>query len=609
MKMKFFTLIIAILCLSMLFVACNDGKVVCDGHTDANADKLCDTCSAALCEEHKDSNADQICDVCTIAIEADKCAEGHVDADLNKYCDICARGLVTITQIVAPEAGTEMTVKPLPETNDIESYYDLTVEKVEPLEQIATIENLVELSGKYAYTKEEVAKNEEENEYVHKVFDYMTGKAAFSYTAAENEYVSVGLDDYYMTVFVGSYDEDYNFTYSLYKVLAYDGSVIYDVMANEMDEEGQIHWYGMDNEWSATELFYFQIDKTIWAVDTESGEIINTFDEKAFVQRPNFDVIYNGVGYIEYENTIYTYDITNWIECTFSYELDSYFFDYDWFVLEDGNILLQTIVALPKNEASFDVVLYDDKYDGAHTIIDIKTGETKNIEFGYLIEELYLAEDLDQTAKANYAEIVPISNYTIDDNGYMIVALDNELNILADLTLLDEAYPVADGILLNYNYYDDNTYIRKTVDTNGKLIAYIPQTASIYDGYIFYDNGIYNFKMELILDLDGGEYDDWALMENYILLKKTTEEATEYYYYNASSKAPAKISYDNMFVSFYEDYGYEIYYTVEDKTVYEFYGADGSFVFSSEDGVRDIDYAYDDCYAAYFYDGTVIIFG
>ena len=48
MKMKFFTLIIAILCLSMLFVACNDGKVVCDGHTDANADKLCDTCSYDL---------------------------------------------------------------------------------------------------------------------------------------------------------------------------------------------------------------------------------------------------------------------------------------------------------------------------------------------------------------------------------------------------------------------------------------------------------------------------------------------------------------------------------------------------------------------------------
>ena len=110
MKTKLISLLIALLCMTMLLVSCTDP-----------------------CVEHIDANNDGICDVegCEDAVKKVEVAEHeHVDANADKVCDVENCGTIIIVNTVTekveiivptkPEEKVDMIVKPIPAPNHAE---------------------------------------------------------------------------------------------------------------------------------------------------------------------------------------------------------------------------------------------------------------------------------------------------------------------------------------------------------------------------------------------------------------------------------------------------------------------------------------------------------
>ena len=107
MKTKLISLLIALLCMTMLLVSCSDP-----------------------CVEHIDADNDGICDVegCEDAVKKPEVAEHeHADANADGVCDTENCGTVIITNVVdniveiivptKPEEKVPMVVKPIPVAN------------------------------------------------------------------------------------------------------------------------------------------------------------------------------------------------------------------------------------------------------------------------------------------------------------------------------------------------------------------------------------------------------------------------------------------------------------------------------------------------------------
>ena len=119
MKTKIFTLIIAILCLSMIFVACDEQP--CTEHKDENNDLVCDVCSEDL-EPATEESTTQTTEA-TTEPPVEPC-EVHTDANADKVCDVCKYALVYISELVSPEQEThaDMEVSPIPESAELSDF-------------------------------------------------------------------------------------------------------------------------------------------------------------------------------------------------------------------------------------------------------------------------------------------------------------------------------------------------------------------------------------------------------------------------------------------------------------------------------------------------------
>lgn len=321
------------------------------------------------------------------------------------------------------------------------------------------------------------------------------------------------------------------------------------------------------------DVLYVTVNDTKYAYDAETYALLHKEEAALFIERPEFDEKNDKYGYVMERDGIYVYDLSKWLECVYSVTAPSYWLDVYPMVLENGNVLVQYKKILPSNAVSYDI--YDENYKGDvnYVILNPADGTQKEVEFGYSIQTMIDKEEIEgvtPTDKAlNLLVVNPIEDKQVNENKTHLFVVDNELNILYELkgTLPgqgDEMTAIATNRFITSVGYAEGTQTMVIVNEKGELVAKLPNTANIKDGYINVNGNIYDFDMKLKLDTK--DYDEVIYYDTYVYLEKNieakeatdTEEATEAhteaYIFNLGMTAPKKIADDATKVFKYVDY-------------------------------------------------------
>lgn len=617
MKIKIFALIMAILCILTVFSACDFAKngqgedeTPCATHTDADADNICDVCSEAMpvvCNPHKDENADKICDACGLAI-------------------------VVITQLVPPteEERVDMVVKPLPENNNLSDYDSF--EKIDTVTSFEKIEGNIRsiYNGRYAYIVNTIDdENTGDSYYEYVIMDIVTGETVYKTDNKDGETVEFDFS-------VGSYYSYYFFKvtekimnedtsedeYLVYEFIDFNGEVLFDVMEAYEDVTEWSDHNNFTAEYNIG-IYYCKFDNTVYAFDAFTAEKIATLDELSLVYRPDYDYTTEDYGYVYKDNTVFVYDLTNWIECLYSYTIPSYYENASRFYINDGKILVQAEVALLDGAVSYDFIQYGSKYDLVYVVIDPATKTATEVEFGYYITSAW--DNSTEEKALNGFNVCPIVDDRINYNQKYTLVTDKDFNVTVCLDDNSNFYFVDENVILveesiGYNNNYGEVTVEKLVNaTTGELIAYVNADANIYSSYINYYGKYYDFNMNLILDLEAEEFTVSEQNGNYMLLEKQVVSEddpynyiTELYFFSADNGA-VKLDFDNADIISSNDLGFIVSREVEKTdeetgnnyttTVYSFVNNENELVFTSDSYFYQYS-QYEDGYIFYSYDGS-----
>ena len=718
MKAKIFTLIVAILCLSVLFVACDKE---CVTHGDANNDGVCDNCAATVeivteieCDDHADEDEDQKCDVCdkdliviveteivTVLVTESETepviCEAHVDEDADKICEVCGRAIVVIVENVsnAPETEVPMVVNPVPDDAAASDYINTKLPANEFFSASQKLEGLQNIIGNFAYCTYEA----KDGQVYHKVIDLASNKEVASY---QNVYTGIGyetvyeisLSEYWFTLrtirnevraetetyWEDQYNPETGYWESVEKTRVVEVREIVESTwaaysyANKMIGKAYTIDYRNDYGYEpfqaptflyeyGTQEYYVLSGETVYVIDPASHDIIYEQNKDIIVARPQFTQVAGNYGYVFNETSVYVYDLTSWINCVYSYTAPSTYLDMEMSMLQNGNVLVWANVVLPDKAVSYDFLEYGKKYDMVYVILDPKNNTEKTVEFGYSIESVFgignVVELLASVGyntftaaaeKFNMAVVYPVENDYINLNAPMYLIVDDELNIMYQTNIASTVL-VANDKYLTYIEFNDGRFVYELVDINGKHIDYLSTTVVPGLGYkITEDYTVMTYNNEVIFDLSeyAGtiEIDDTSLGGYIIAYEEEissdyvydsegkpitnpdgtyeTETTVTYHYYNYTlgdgkgEESKIKTSAGVKEFNFVEvnEYGYQISYTSYKKevhmvdngmgvmeetlvdvayTVYEFYNAENTLVFTSAGSYAGEIYEDDSC--------------
>jgi len=562
MKIKLISLLIALLCVSVLFVSCSDE---CTTHLDADGDGVCDT---EGCE-----------DIVQLPEPEEPNCTNHVDANNDGLCDTENCGTVIITntiedrvEVLVPiekEEYVPMVVKPIPADANVSDYVVITYEnglltlythEYTPVDSLKIVNNLgnhyyiIKTASKVSDPVADDPATSDVNE-----FKYATRKDTYTLVNDLTGYSKVLAvtepydfeEDNAATPDTNEYwDNAPSFNYSnygSYKRVTISGEGFYYYTNNYTLINEEATDLGLDVEDGYNGVYYFYFDDAVYVVD-EEGNITYTDKEMFFIERPDFDAMTDAYGIIETDGKLAFFDLTKWLECTYSYEFSA-MSETDWFVLQNGNVLVQVANMLPDYTVNYDAISDGTKIDVDYFIIDPVAKTVTETEFGYVIMEVYPAiEDAEGVTDKveNIFVVLPIENGVVaSDIDMKLLVVSNSLEIACDLT------NIADGDLVSKDFIVKEVYMNGTefvavYDTAGKFLNYLPKKYDTFADCIILgdDEGVYSYDLKLKLDLTkyyevdfNGSY---MILVEEIVTKVEEEDIYSYktYYWNTSLEAP-----------------------------------------------------------------------
>lgn len=584
MKTKLISLLIALLCMTMLLVSCSDP-----------------------CVEHIDADNDGICDVegCEDAVKKPEVAEHeHADANADGVCDTENCGTIIITNVVdniveiivptKPEEKVPMVVKPIPVANradyieydyaEKQAYFNKLFRSYVPDDYLGDVGD-----GAYVVVKkvnEVLVAPVEDNPETTEVNEYYAGKFKDTYTVSDIS----GETELVILTFVKEYEGTgsfvgFDFDSSEF-ITVNNGKNTYFYRAGVANtapaltfENGKLSDYEIDEY-----VTYLEYDGKIVVYDNASLVKLEEKEPVFFVDRPEFDVVEGNLGIIYDDNSMQVYDLTKWIECVYTYEVpnSSYVEDSQVFELANGTYLYQYSVYLPNNAVSYDVYNYGQKFDLVYEIVNPAAKTATKVEFGYVIAMQMEEFPGLKTEGKNIFAVLPINNGTLatGENESKLLITDNELNILFSLEklvinqdnlgfeLVADKYAVIE-VLLGDSVAD------AVINLETLAVTYLPAAIDyVYDTCYMIDDVLYNWDGTVKFDFRDVEdaenpandvtYEFMARYDSYFLVEKETKTAdvdeatgtptgtftpvTKYYFYdvNTAGAQLVEVEYNNI---------------------------------------------------------------
>lgn len=293
---------------------------------------------------------------------------------------------------------------------------------------------------------------------------------------------------------------------------------------------------------------YLTYNGTVYIIDKETYEIKVGGSTNSFVKRPVFNFENEKFGYVLVGESIYAYDATKWVECVYVYDIPDYLRSQNFFVLNNGTLLMQASVRLPENAVSYDY--YEDgyKYDLVYVIIDPAAKTATEVEFGYYIDESVDADIFTDKA-TNVLSVCLIEKDILNFNKIKYLVVDDSLKVLGELPVLNyqNVQIFGNGYMMLWN---DVLNCEEILDAAGKHVCYIPYGAILWNGffelaedyYTIADGKIQSLDSVLDAQLNGeviniNRYNSYLSVREMVEISVPSEEeggqpTTEYVYNN-----------------------------------------------------------------------------
>lgn len=593
MKRKIIYLLVAVLCLAALLPSCDQGN------------------------------------------SATTACEAHVDADTNLFCDNCNTPVHTVVNNVPTEEEEIPTIfAEIPADSKISTLFNTSFKS----ENNIIPENVVEADkwfedGDLSHGASTIAeniflisrttRNDEDPSNVYytstvMLYNANIAKTVFNRSVTYNQdatpvtsysvnMINANGQPCAFRVTTTTLNTETSETLNTYSFYTLDGTSI-EVDLNKANTSS----YQLSGGQTALE-----INGTIYVI--ENNKIKHTFSADTFVDRPMFSYINaeKKLGYLLSNNNksgVLIYDLNKWVECVWSYEIPSCY-GYDVFFLANGNLLIQTENVVPDGSVNYDYISGGSKIDLDYFVVDITAKTTTEIEFGYYINNVTVADSkTDASAVKNWITVNDIANKNIASDT-MILATADDLTIIGEKSdalpsvLVENIELVANNTFLATLYYGEGTSVRKLYDANGTEIATLPNHAEVTSSFIVINNTVYDFKMKPIYSLTETQVFT-ACFDTYIIIydEGNVQEniPDEYFYLSATGATPVRITstditYDTdgttelkkvtAYISEYSgDYFIVATNTVDyvdnsnNSTIYKLYNENGTLVFTSSKG-------------------------
>lgn len=308
----------------------------------------------------------------------------------------------------------------------------------------------------------------------------------------------------------------------------------YDVAGNKISESEYSRYYvDYENSSSSAVVFDFYNGDTA-VIDANSMELISVSNAYKDLTLGNADFVNEKYAYFLDEELYQALDWSaRYVEV---YDRESkerviryyteYSYDFDAFVLDNGNILMQFVDELDyESSEKPDFYAGGDRYVYKHQILDIKTGKVTDVELDYLV--MYMSDS--QTAAKgndymrkfgisltdnviNVAQVLTIENGELQ-NAQMIF-VDNNMDVMYEMGLIipEQKVDLSYGDF-GYSVLPNGDYLvnlhnvvttRAIVKRDGTVRTYLTSNVEIVGNYLIKDNAVYDYDMNLICELGDG---------------------------------------------------------------------------------------------------------
>ena len=293
--------------------------------------------------------------------------------------------------------------------------------------------------------------------------------------------------------------------------------------------------------------------------------------------------------------------------------------DYDYFFLNDGTILFQTIETVSDNAINYNVRIDGNKCKVSTLIIDPKTGKEKKVNASFVLDYVYALDqnlslvldedyDTDETVREsmgiskkyqNIASISYIKNKELTNP--VTVAMSNTgkitCELFSDLPLSGGGIPMffADGVYYYYTVNGTYMFVNEKGETLKELDESTFKELEYNANYIVFDGVIYDHSFQPIYDFGADGYELYsnglgssAMMSDGMIL---TRDGSDYLYRNGSVKfLAANDINDNLFDELFDvTEHYYVIKTTEHRFNFTFtyFNAHGEELFTSpHSGIR-----------------------
>ena len=280
----------------------------------------------------------------------------------------------------------------------------------------------------------------------------------------------------------------------------------------------------------------------VYRID-ESGNIAAAIELGEFRKMPALD-IKAGEYYIHENNNVFlVYDEE--LNIVSTYAAPSYADDVSYFVLSNGNILLQ--YGLEADPLSEDYTILEDgvKYDLVTLLIKASNGKAKELDFDYVILEcLGRGGAVDELAESgvsdkidNIAILYPIENNRVvaSMNEMIMASVSNNGKIestIGDLIegMMPGIVPVANNRWEVANLAGQSFILNE----KGKIVGESTNVDDYNANYFVINNKVYNWDFLEVCDLTPDEPTNYALMNTGILYE--TKDGAVKFFANGTSK-------------------------------------------------------------------------
>jgi len=350
-----------------------------------------------------------------------------------------------------------------------------------------------------------------------------------------------------------------------------------------------------------TERSYLLYDRVAYEVDAK-GALTKLADIPEYVSA-DIDLISEDYFYVESDNAIIVYDHEfNYVSF---YELPGYATEADFFLLDNGNYLVQYWVELDSDAKKYDIYEVVDeltvKYDLVTLVVSAEDGSAKEIKLNYLVEEvetnskLFDADDDNnmyiEDSFENIVYLIPIEDGKVNNanSAAEIRFMDNKGKVGDSLKLYDDmlAYSapqkIADDV---YATYGATGIV--LVNGEGEVLKRLTNISSIelVGNYFIGEYAIYSADLsEVVYDLKENKVDDYEIVGDSIFMSIELDggEYQVVLFANGETKTiyNSKTMSDTKKFELVESIdGYYLYDIAADE--YTYYNANGDKIFSAK---------------------------